>query len=54
MVNPNVDVESRAGRGLFFALILFALALLLAAAQSRPPAANLRRLSAFRLWANGF
>jgi hypothetical protein len=38
MVNPDVEVESRAGRGLIFALVLLALALLLAVVQSRPPA----------------
>jgi hypothetical protein len=45
MANPEVDVESRAGRGLALALILLALALLLAIVQSHPPAAKSKQVA---------
>lgn len=40
MVNRDIGVESKAGRGLILALVLLALALLLAVVQARPPAAK--------------
>jgi Peptidase family M28 len=45
MANPDVDVEARAGRGLVFALILLALALLLAVVQAHPPAAKAKEVA---------